>query len=86
MHKQNGFEKSYLCTCVRVNSICSKLEGIFKHIGLMPWTHAWSAMAFIFQKIRKILKDVRGSYLPIVIKHALFPLGTTSLLVSCSGL
>ena len=35
---------------------------------------------------RKKLKAVRGSYLPFVIKHALFPLGTTSLLVSCSGL
>src|SRR6266536_3037211 len=35
---------------------------------------------------RKNLKAVRGSYLPFVIKHALFPLGTTSLLVSCSGL
>ena len=35
---------------------------------------------------RKLLKDIRGSYLPFVIKHALFPLGTTSLLVSCSGL
>ena len=37
-------------------------------------------------KRRKNLKAVRGSYLPFVIKHALFPLGTTSLLVSCSGL
>ena len=35
---------------------------------------------------RKRLKDVRGNYLPFVIKHALFPLGTTSLLVSCYGL
>ena len=35
---------------------------------------------------RKNLKAIRGSYLPFVIKHALFPLGTTSLLVSCSGL
>ena len=35
---------------------------------------------------RNILKAVRGSYLPFVIKHALFPLGNTSLLVSCSGL
>ena len=37
-------------------------------------------------KHRKKLKAVRGSYLVFVIKHALFPLGTTSLLVSCSGL
>ena len=35
---------------------------------------------------RKILKTVRGSYLRVIIKHALFPLRTTSLLVSCSGL
>ena len=35
---------------------------------------------------RKKLKAVRGSYLPFVIKHALFPLGTTCLLVSFSGL
>ena len=32
------------------------------------------------------MKAVRGSYLPFIIKHASFPLGTTSLLVSCSGL
>ena len=37
-------------------------------------------------KRRKKLKAVRGSYLPFVIKHALFPLGTTNLLASCSGL
>ena len=36
--------------------------------------------------IRKKLKAVRGSYLPFVIKHALFPLGTTNLLPSCSSL
>ena len=35
---------------------------------------------------RKKLKVVRGRYLPFVIKHALFPIGTASLLVSCSGL
>ena len=33
--------------------MCSKLERIFKHIGLTTWTHAWSAMAFKFQKIKK---------------------------------
>ena len=37
-------------------------------------------------KHRKNLKAVRGSYLPFVIKHALFPLGTTNLLASCSDL
>ena len=34
--------------------MCSKLEGIFKHIGLTAWTHAWSAMAFQFQKMKKL--------------------------------
>ena len=48
--------KSYLCTCVRVNSMCSKLEQIFKHIGVTAWTHAWSATAFKFQKNKKIIK------------------------------
>ena len=35
--------------------MCSKLEGIFKHIGLTAWTHvhAWNAMAFLFQKFEK---------------------------------
>ena len=33
--------------------MASKLEGIFKHIGLTAWTHAWSAMSFKFQKIKK---------------------------------
>ena len=32
------------------------------------------------------LKAVRGNYLPFIIKHALFPFGTTNLLASCSGL
>ena len=38
--------------------MCSTLEGIFKHIGLTAWTHvhAWSAMAFLFQKIKKRLE------------------------------
>ena len=35
---------------------------------------------------KKNLKAVRGSYLPFFIKHALFPLGTTNLLASCSSL
>ena len=35
---------------------------------------------------RNFLKAIRGSYLPFLFKHALFPLGTTNLLVSCSGL
>ena len=37
-------------------------------------------------KCRLFLKAIRGIYLPFVIKHALFPLGTTNLLASCSGL
>ena len=36
--------------------------------------------------VEKTMKAVRGSYLSFIIKHALFPLRTTSLLVSCSGL
>ena len=43
-------------------------------------------VVLVHVKHRKNLKAVRGTYLPFVIKHALFPLGTTSLLVSCSGL
>jgi hypothetical protein len=43
-------------------------------------------VVLVHVKCRKKLKAVRGSYLPFVIKHELFPLGTTSLLVSCSGL
>ena len=35
---------------------------------------------------RNFLKPIRGSCLLFIIKHALFPLGTTSLLVSSSGL
>ena len=36
-----------ICLARRCTSaMCSKLEGIFKHIGLTAWTHAWSAMAF----------------------------------------
>ena len=36
---QNGLIIIFSCTCVRVNSICSKLEGIFKRIGLKEWAH-----------------------------------------------
>ena len=49
----------FLCTCVRVNSMCSKLEGIFKHIGLMPWTHAYVCMEFHGILIPKKLKMIR---------------------------
>ena len=34
----NGLKSHILCTCVRVNSMCSKFEGIFKHIGLTTMT------------------------------------------------
>ena len=48
-----------MCTCVRVNSLCAKLKGIFKYIGVMAWTQAWSAMAFKFQKIKKYQKHMK---------------------------
>ena len=53
-----------------------------------PWFFPNFHMTVVLVHVthRNFLKAVRGSYLPIVIKHALFPLGTTSLLVSCSGL
>ena len=53
-----------------------------------PWNFPNFHMTVILVhvKCRKKLKAVRGSYLPFVIKHALFPLGTTSLVVSCFGL
>ena len=51
------FGKSHLCACVRVSSMCSKLEGILKHIGLTAWTHAWCAMAFSFQKNKKLSEE-----------------------------
>src|SRR5215216_6456756 len=43
-------------------------------------------VVLVHVKHRKILKALRGNYLSFVIKHALFPLGTTSHVVSCSGL
>ena len=53
-----------------------------------PWNFANLHMADVLVHVRrrKNLKAVRGSYLPFVIKHALFPLRTTNLLASCSGL
>ena len=55
--------------------MCSKLEGIFKHIGLMAWTHASSAIALLFQKIKKILEthetlvDVMSCHQDDVVKN-----------------
>ena len=55
--------------------MCSKLEGIFKHIGPTTWTHAWSAMAFKFQKSKKrlekheILVDVMSCHHDDVVKN-----------------
>ena len=34
----NGLKTHISCTCVRFNSMCSKLEGIFKHVGLTAMT------------------------------------------------
>ena len=53
-----------------------------------PWNlpNFHKTVILVHVKCRKKLKAVRGSYLPFAIKHALFPLGTTKLLVSCSGL
>ena len=43
-------------------------------------------VVLVHVKCRKKLKAIRGSYLMFVIKNTLFPLGNTSLLVSCYGL
>ena len=53
-----------------------------------PWNFPNFDMTIVLVhiKCRINVKAIRGSYLPFVIKHALFPLGTTNLLVSCSGL
>jgi hypothetical protein len=53
-----------------------------------PWNFPNFQMTVVLVHVncRNFLKAIRGSYRPFVIKHALFPLGTTSLLVSCSGL
>ena len=72
--KHTGLKSHILCTCVQFNSMCSKLEGIFKHIGLTPWTHAWSTMAFKFQKFKKVsethetLVDVMSCHQDDVVK------------------
>ena len=36
----NGLKSHILCACLRVNSMCSKLEGNFKHIGLTAMTQS----------------------------------------------
>ena len=52
--------KSYLCACVQVNSMCSKLKWIFKHIGVKAWAHAWSACHGIL--ISKNWKMIRKTW------------------------
>ena len=56
-------------------------------MSIDPWNfpNFHMTVVLVHVKHRKKLKAVRGSYLPFVIKHALLPLGTMSLLVSCSG-
>ena len=58
------FEKSYLCTCVRVNSMCSKLEGIFKHICITTRTHMheYVCMEWHGILIPKKLKNMRNTW------------------------
>ena len=53
-----------------------------------PWNfpNFHMTVVLVHVKRRNFLKAIRGSYLPFIIKHAFFPLGTTILLVSCSGL
>ena len=69
------------------------IEWLENHLNVFkrsndPWNFPNFHMTVVLVHVtcRKKLKAVRGSYLPFVTKHALFPLGTTSLLVSCSGL
>ena len=58
--------------------MCSNLEEIFKHIGLTTWTHAWTAMAFKFQKMKKrsetheTLLDVMSCHQDHVVKNGMF--------------
>ena len=52
----------FLRNCVRVNSMCGKLVGIFKHIGLTTWTHASVCMGWhdiLIQKIKKWSKNMK---------------------------
>ena len=48
--------------------MCSKLEGIFKHIGLTAWTHSWSAMALQLQK-NKNCSEKRETLLDVMSCH-----------------
>jgi hypothetical protein len=66
--KPSWVEKSYLCPYVRVNALCSKLEGIFKHIGVTAWTQASGAMAFKFQKNQK-WSEIHGTLLDVMAWH-----------------
>ena len=69
------------------------LKWLENHLNVLkrstdPWNFPNFHIAVVWVHVirRKYLKAVRGSYHLFIIKHALFPLGSTSLLVSCSGL
>ena len=52
----------FLCTCVRVNSMCSKLEGIFENICLTIWTHAYVCLECHGILIPKNSKMIRKTW------------------------
>ena len=94
VHKIWVFKPLWLavaCRCVQIR--ITFIKWLENHLNVFkrsndPWNFPNFHMTVVLVHVRhrKKLKAVRGSYLPFVIKHALFPLGTTSLLVSCSGL
>ena len=57
-----------MCPCVRVNAVCSELEGIFKHIGVTACTQTVRTMAFKFQKIQKGL-EIHETMLDVLSWH-----------------
>ena len=73
---------------ITVNKWLGNHLNVFKRLNETPEIFQIFTWQFVSVHItcRNFLKAVRGSYMPFVIKHALFPLGTTSLLVSCFGL
>ena len=56
--------KNHICVlmCELINSMCSKLEGIFKHICLATWTHAYVCMEWHSILIPKKLKNIRNTW------------------------
>ena len=79
------------CTCS--SSWITVIKWLENHLNVFkrsndPWNFPIFHMivVVVHVKHRNFFKAVRGSYLPFVMKHAFFPLETTSLLVSCSGL